>query len=78
MNRLKFAEQKKVCISIDVFKIYDGNDIGKTFEVLSTLRNKKLKLNNVLIEKHKDLLENRVIILEQPKKLTKLDMFLFD
>ena len=29
------------------------------FEVLSTLKNKKLKINNILIEKYKDMLENR-------------------
>ena len=29
-------------------------------EVLSTLRNKELKINNILIEKHKNLLENQV------------------
>ena len=38
--------------------IYDGNDFDKTFKVLSTLRNKKLKINNILIEKYKNMLEN--------------------
>ena len=26
INRLKYAEQKTLCISIDVYKIYEGND----------------------------------------------------
>ena len=31
----------------------------KLYEVLSTLKNKKLKINIILIEKYKDMLENR-------------------
>ena len=30
----------------------------KIYDVLSTLKNNKLKINNILIEKHKDMLEN--------------------
>ena len=30
----------------------------KKFEVLSTLKNKKLKTNNILFEKYKDMLEH--------------------
>ena len=41
MNRLKYAEFKKFCICIDVYKIYEGNDYDKICEVLSTL--KKIK-----------------------------------
>ena len=36
----------------------EGNDYDKLYEVLSTLKNKKLKINNTLIEKYKNLLEN--------------------
>ena len=43
--------KKKICIFIDVWKIYEGDDYEKIYEVLSTLKNKKLKINNVLIEK---------------------------
>ena len=57
-NRLKNAEQKIICICVDVYKIYEGDDYGKIFEALSTLKNKKLKINNILIEKCRDMLEN--------------------
>ena len=58
INRLKYAEQKTFCICVDVYKIYEGNEYDEIYKVLSTLKNKKLKINNILIEKYKDLLEN--------------------
>ena len=58
INRLKYAGQKIFCICVDVDKICEGNDYDKFFEALSTLKTLKLKINNALIEKHKDLLEN--------------------
>ena len=58
INKTKYAEQKIFCICIDVYKIYEGNDYDKIYKVLSTLKNKKSKLNNILIEKNKDMLEN--------------------
>ena len=58
INRLKYAEQKIFCICIDVYKIYEGNDYDEIYKVLSTLKNKKLKINNTLIEIYKDLLKN--------------------
>ena len=39
-----------------VFKIFGDNEFDKLYEVLSTL--KKLKLNNTLIVKYGDMLEN--------------------
>ena len=58
INRLKHAEHKILCICVDVHKIYEGNDYNKLYEVLSTLKDKKLKLNNILIENYNDMLEN--------------------
>ena len=58
VNRLKYAEEKIFRICIDIYKTYEGNDYDKIYEVLSTLENKKLKINNILIEKYKDMLEN--------------------
>ena len=58
INRLKYAEQKIFCICIDVYKIYEGNNFDEIYKVLSTLKNKKLKINNTLIEIYKDLLKN--------------------
>ena len=58
VNRLKYAEQKIFCICIDVYKIYEGDDYDEIYKVLSTLKNKKLKINNKLIEIYKDMLEN--------------------
>ena len=48
-NRLKFAEQKIFCLFVDVWKMYESDDFDKIFEVLSTLKNKKLKINKILI-----------------------------
>ena len=58
INRLKYAEVKMFSICVDVYKTYEGNDYDKTYEVLSTLKNKKLKINNILIEKYKNMLKN--------------------
>ena len=58
INRLKYAEQKIFCICIDVYKNYEGNDYDEIYKVLSTLKNKKLKINNTLIEIYKDMLKN--------------------
>ena len=57
-KRLKYAENKMFCICLDVYKNYEGNDYDKIYEVLSTLKNKKLKINIILIGKYKDMLEN--------------------
>ena len=56
-NSLKYAEVKIFSVCVDVYKIYEGNEYNKIYDVLSTLKNKKLKLNNILIEKYKDMLE---------------------
>ena len=58
INRSKYAELKIFCICVDVYKIYEGNDYDKIYKVSSTLKIKKLKINNTLIEKYKDMLEN--------------------
>ena len=58
IDRLKYAEQKIFCICTDVYKIYEGNDFDKIYKVLSTLKNKKLKINDILVEKCKDMLKN--------------------
>ena len=55
---MKYAELKIFCICVDVYKNYEGNDYNKIYEVLSILKNKKLKINNILIKKYKDMLEN--------------------
>ena len=46
------------CICIDVYKIYESDDYDKIYEVLSTSKNKKLKINNILTEKYRDMLQN--------------------
>ena len=57
INRLKYAERKIFCICVDVYKNYEGNDYDKIYEIFSTLKNKTLKMNNILIEKYKNMLE---------------------
>ena len=37
-NALNYAEQKKFCICVDVYKFYEGNEYAKLYEVLSTLK----------------------------------------
>ena len=51
INRLKYAEQKIFCVCIEVYQLYEGKNYDKIYEVLSTLKNKKLNINNILIEK---------------------------
>ena len=58
INRLKYAEVKIFSICVDLYKIYEGDDYDEIYKVLSTLKNKKLKINNTLIEIYKDMLEN--------------------
>ena len=55
---MKYVEVKIFSICVDVYKIYEGDDYDKIYEVLSTLKNKKLKINNILIEKYKNMTEN--------------------
>ena len=58
INRLKYAELKIFSICVDVYTIYEGNDFDELYKVLSTLKNKKLKINNTSIEIYKDMLKN--------------------
>ena len=54
---MKYAEQKIFCICIDVYKSYEGDNYDERYKILSTLKNKKLKMNNTLIEIYKNMLE---------------------
>ena len=58
INRLKYAEQKIFCTCIDVYKIDEGIDYDEIYKVLSFLKNKKLKVNDTLIEIYKDMIKN--------------------
>ena len=57
INRLKYAEVKIFSLCVDVYKICEGDDLYETYKDLSTLKNKKLKINNTLIEIYKDMLK---------------------
>ena len=57
-NRTKYAGLKMFSICAVVYKFHEGDDYDKIYEVLSTLKNKKLKINDILIEKYKNLLKN--------------------
>ena len=52
------VSKKIFCICVDEYIIYEGNSFGKIYEVLSRMKNKKLKINNILIEKYKDMIKN--------------------
>ena len=41
-----------------MYKKNEGDDFHKIYEVLSTLKNKILKMNNILKEKKKVMIEN--------------------
>ena len=75
INRLKYAEVKKFSICVDVYKSYDGDDYDVIYKILSTLKNKKLKINNTLIEIYKDMIKNpnlkKIIGQEQQKVFIK-------
>ena len=58
INRLKYAEVKIFSICVDLYKIYEGDNYDEIYKVLSTLKNKKLKINKTLIEIYKDMLKN--------------------
>ena len=58
INRLKYAEVKIFSICVGLYKIYEGDDYDKIYKVLSTLKNKKSKINNTLIDIYKDMLKN--------------------
>ena len=58
INRLKYAEVKIFSTCVDVFKIYECDKYDEIYKILSTLKNTILKINNILIEKYKKMLEN--------------------
>ena len=57
-NRLKYAEVKIFSICVDVYRIYEGDNYDEINKILSTLKNKKIKINNTLIEIYKDMSKN--------------------
>ena len=57
-NRLEYAEIKIVSICVEIYNIYEGDDFDEIYKVLSTLKNKKIKINNILIDIYKDMLKN--------------------
>ena len=57
IKRLKNAELKIFRLCVEVYQIYQGNNFDKIYDVLSTLRNKKLK-NNIFTEKYRDKILN--------------------
>ena len=58
INRIKYAEVKMFSICVDVYKIYERDDYDEIYNVLSTLKNKKMKINNTLTDIYKDMLLN--------------------
>ena len=43
INRIKFAEHKLFCISVEVYKVYERIDFSEIFEVLATLKRIEIK-----------------------------------
>ena len=48
INSLKNAEVKIFSIRVDVYKIFEGDDFDKIYEVLSTIKIKKIKKKRYL------------------------------
>ena len=42
-------QKSKYFPCVDVYKIYEGDDFDEIYKVLSKLKNKKIKINNILI-----------------------------
>ena len=61
INRLNYAEVKIFSICVDLFEIYEGNDYDKIYKVLSTLKNKKLKINNTLVQIYKICYKTQIL-----------------
>ena len=55
---MKYAEVKIFSICVDVYKIYEGDNYDEIYKVLSSLKNKKMKINNILIDIYKDMMRN--------------------
>ena len=60
INCLKYAGVKFFSICVDVYKICEVNDFENIYEVLSTLKYKKVKVNNTLIDIYKEMLLNHI------------------
>ena len=54
---MKYAEQKIFGICVDVYKTNEGTDYDKLYDVLPTFK-ENLKINDILIENYKDMIEN--------------------
>ena len=55
---MKYAEVKIFSICVDLYKNYEGDNYDEIYKILSTIKYKKLKINNTLIEIYKDMLKN--------------------
>ena len=55
---MKYAEVKIFSICVDIYRIQESDNFDKIYEVLSTLKNRKIKITNILIKKYKNMLEN--------------------
>ena len=51
-------DKKCFCISLMYKNFYEVDDFDKIYEVLSTLKNKKSKINCILMEKFINMIEN--------------------
>ena len=55
INRLKYAQHKILCIYIDLYKLYEVNDFIQFFDVLSRIRDRKLRIKIEVTEKNKNI-----------------------
>ena len=58
INILKYAEIKIISICVVVYKTYEGGDYDKNIWNFINIKKKSLKINNALINIHKDMLLN--------------------
>ena len=55
---MKYAEVKIFTRCVDVYKFFEGDDFDKIYKVLSSLKHKKLTINDTLIEIYKNMFES--------------------
>ena len=79
ISTLEYAEKIIFCFCIDVYEIFDGDDIEKLFVRLTRIKNSKFNFKNQLVEKNTctDKFSNKTAFQRRQKVFLKLDMIIY-